>query len=437
MLNSSCLLIIWLFGLISGFNLMITGNTLNYWLAKENIALQTIGILSFITLPYSINFLFAPIFDTLKIKYFSKILGHRLSWICLTGLALVFFVYVLSFLNPNDNLLLFASISLIISFFASVQDTILSAFRTEIVNKEALGFASGIYIFGYRIGMLLAGSGAIYLSIYLTFNEIYKIFAGLVFIYLILLIVVARHIIDVSPCHSHESGNLGNNPNKNEFFIKRYYNYFKNSISSYTLRLSLDSCFRRNDISLSSFIILILIFLILYRLPDNFINVMINPFLLHLKYDAFEIASVGKFLGVIGAMIGGLLGGYIMKKRSILNSMLFFGIIHALAHMLFIILELYGKNSALLFITIGLESITGGMTMTAYIAFISSLCQGKFRATQYSFFSSMMGISRSIFPIVSGYIVVNLGWQNFFLFTTIITIPSLLILLKIKNKLEQ
>ncbi len=433
MLNNSRLCIIWLFGLISGFNLMITGNTLNYWLAKEDIALQTIGILSFITLPYSINFLLAPIFDAVQIKYLNKIFGHRLSWICLTSTALIFLIYIFSFLDPRINLVLFTFTALIISFFSAAQDTILSALRTEIVPKESLGFTSGIYIFGYRVGMLLAGSGAIYLSIYFAFNEIYKIFAGLVFIYLILLILASRYtnsfgLVEEKICHSRGSGNPENNQNKNEFFIKRYYSNF--------LKIFLDSRFRGNDISLVYFIILILIFLVLYRLPDNLINVMINPFLLHLEYDAFEIASVGKFWGVVGAIIGGLLGGFIMKHKNILNSIFLFGIIHALGHILFIFLEINGKNSLLLFITIGIESITGGMTMTAYIAFISLLCQGKFRATQYSFLSSMMGISRSIFPIISGYMVVNFGWQNFFLFTTIITIPSLLILLKIKTKLQ-
>lgn len=409
---SRSVFIIWLFGLISGFNLMITGNTINYWLAKENIALQKIGLLSLITLPYSINFLFAPIFDSLRIKYLDKIFGHRLSWVCLTSTLLVFFVYILSFVKPFDNLLLFAFISLIIAFFSSIQDTILSAFRTEIVNKKSIGFASGIYIFGYRLGMLLANSGAIYLSIYLTFNEIYKIFAILIFTYLILLIVGVKYY------RFNQNKYIEQTTNNNEGTFP----FIRNIL---------------DPIGSISFIILILVFLILYRLPDNFINVMINPFLLHLEYDAFEIASVGKFWGVMGAIVGGLLGGFIMKKQNILDSILLFGIIHALAHIIFIFLKIYGKNSILLFITIGAESITGGMTMTAYIAFISSLCQGKFRATQYSFFSSMMGISRSIFPIISGYIVVNFGWQNFFLFTTIITVPSLMVLLKIKTKLKQ
>ncbi|MGX6959756.1 MAG: AmpG family muropeptide MFS transporter [Rickettsia endosymbiont of Pentastiridius leporinus] len=434
MLNNSNLFIIWLLGFISGFNIMISGNTLNYWLASENIPLQTIGIFAFITLPYSINFILAPIFDTVRIKYLDKIFGHRLSWICLTSISLVLFTYFLSLINLKNDLLLFGIIALIISFFSSTQDTILSAFRTEIVNKETTGFASGIYTFGYRIGMLLAGSGAIYLSIYLTFNEIYKIFAFLIFIYLILLILAAKYAsLCYSPVDRHcEQSKTARQSRKIIKMLRILLDCF--------VELELHSNSSRNDkknnISLLSFIALILVFLILYRLPDNFINVMINPFLLHLGYDEFEIASVGKFLGIISAIIGGLLGGFIMKKKDLLSSMFFFGIIHALAHILFVILEMYGKNSALLFITIGAESITGGMAMTAYIAFISSLCHGKFRATQYSFLSSMMGISRSIFPVISGYIVVNSGWQNFFFFTTIITIPSLLILLKIKTKLQ-
>jgi PAT family beta-lactamase induction signal transducer AmpG len=180
----------------------------------------------------------------------------------------------------------------------------------------------------------------------------------------------------------------------------------------------------------------IIIFLILYRLPDNFINMMINPFLIHIGYNELEIASTGKFFGSISAIIGGLLASLIMKKKNILDSLLIFGMIHAIAHTLFIVQEIYGKNLPLLCITIGFEGVTGGMVMTAYVAFIASICQGKFRATQYSFFSSMMGFSRSIFPALSGYIVVQFGWQSFFTFITIATIPSLVLLMKIRYILK-
>ncbi|WP_341748616.1 AmpG family muropeptide MFS transporter [Candidatus Tisiphia endosymbiont of Sialis lutaria] len=409
MLTPSKLFIIWLFGLTSGFTLMITGNTLNYWLAKENIDLQSIGMFAVIVIPYSINFLWAPIFDTVKLGWLSKLLGHRLSWICLIQILLALAIFLLSTMDPNHSLILFALVGLIISFLSSAKDTVLGAFRTEIIAKESQGAASGIYIFGYRIGMLISGSGAIYLSSYLGWNNVYKIFAISVLVCSAILVVSILRL-------------------KHDLISQTYQDYKVNS-----------SNFIQNILRpVVSFylIFLIIIFLILYRLPDNFIGMMINPFLIHIGYNEFEIASAGKFFGIISAIIGGLIASSVMRKKNILDSLLIFGVIHAIAHTLFILQEIYGKNLPLFFITTGFESITGGMTMTAYIAFIASICQGKFRATQYSFFTSMMGFSRSIFPALSGYIVVQFGWQNFFTFIIITTIPSLLLLLKISSLLK-
>jgi PAT family beta-lactamase induction signal transducer AmpG len=181
------------------------------------------------------------------------------------------------------------------------------------------------------------------------------------------------------------------------------------------------------------FITLIVAFLILYRLSDNFIAQMINPFLINIGYDEIEVASVGKFFGILGSIIGGLAASLVMKNRTITDSLLIFGLFHAIAHSFFIIQEIYGKNIVILFFVIGFESITGGMTMAAYIALIASLCQGKFRATQYSFLSSMMGLSRSVLPTISGYIVYDFGWQAFFIFTTLAAFPSLFLIGYIKS----
>ncbi len=409
MLTPSKLFIIWLFGLTSGFTLMITGNTLNYWLAKENIDLQSIGMFAVIIIPYAINFLWAPIFDTIQLGWLSKLLGHRLSWICLLQILLAFAIFLLSTMNPHHSLILFALVGLIISFLSSAKDTVLGALRTEIIAKESQGAASGIYIFGYRIGMLISGSGAIYLSSYLGWNNIYKIFAISILVFSAILVVSILQL-------KHD-------------LIPQTYPDHKVNISNFVQNIL-------SPVGSFSLIFLIIIFLILYRLPDDFISMMINPFLMHIGYNEFEIASAGKFFGIISTIIGGLIASSVMRKKNILDSLLIFGVIHAIVHTLFILQEIYGKNLPLFFITTGFESVTGGMTMTAYIAFIASICQGKFRATQYSFFSSMMGFSRSIFPALSGYIVVQFGWQNFFTFIIITTIPSLLLLLKISSLLK-
>ena len=149
--------------------------------------------------------------------------------------------------------------------------------------------------------------------------------------------------------------------------------------------------------------------------------------------NEFEISTAGKLFGITSAMIGGLIASHIMKKKNLYDSLLMFGSIHAAAHILFVVQEIYGKNIYLLFVITGFESVSGGMSMAAYIAFIASLCRGKFRATQYSFLSSMMGLSRSIFPAISGYIVSSLGWSAFYIFTTLATVPSLIMILYLKK----
>ena len=181
------------------------------------------------------------------------------------------------------------------------------------------------------------------------------------------------------------------------------------------------------------YILIILLFLVLYRLPDNFINMMINPFLLHIGYNDFEIATAGKFFGITAAIIGGLLAGYLMKYFTIFESLIFFGVLHGFAHILFIIQEVYGRNIYIFFLVTGFESITGGMTMAAYIAYIASLCRGQFKATQYSFLTSMMGLSRSILPSISGYIVITIGWNMFFLFAGVASILPIILVLYLKR----
>lgn len=399
--------IAFIFGFISGFILLISGNTLNFWLAESKIDITAIGLFSLISLPYAINFLWAPLLDKVKLPIITNIFGQRLSWIYFLQILLATSVYILSFYSLN-NLLGFAFWALIVSFFSATGDTALGALRTEIINPEKQKTTAGIYIFGYRIGMLLSSSGAIFLSSILSWQEIYKLFAIIILFFPLLL----HFIIQFLPSISKTGKSL-------DYIITA-----KAGIQHDTIKTSR---WLPHLISKKSLFYL-LSFLILYRLPDNFINVMINPFLLSTGFKAIEIASVGKFLGILAAILGGFIASFIMKERSIYSSLIIFGIIHATAHSMFIVQDLAGYNLALLFIVMGFESITGGMTMAAYMAFIGSLCHGTYRATQYAFLTSMMGLSRSILPGLAGFIVEEYGWSLFYLFTSLAAIPSIVIL---------
>jgi PAT family beta-lactamase induction signal transducer AmpG len=388
-------------GFISGFILLISGNTLNFWLAETGLDITSIGLFSLISLPYAINFFWAPLLDKIRLPFFAKLFGHRSAWIYCLQILLAISVYMLSLPSIQLSLVSFAFCAFIVAFLSATGDTAIGALRTELLSVEEQKKTAGIYILGYRIGMLLSSSGAIFLSAILSWQEIYQLFS-----YVILTFPFLLHFV----CKNYQ--------------IKKSDNSLK-FISFSKLSKQFGS---------PRFVVYLLLFLVLYRMPDNFINVMINPFLLQLGYKAGEIASVGKFLGIMVAILGGFIASFIMHKRSIYNSLMIFGIIHAIAHSMFIAQDIVGYNLTLLFIVMGFESVTGGMTMAAYMAFIGSLCHGPYRATQYAFLTSMMGLSRSILPGLSGFIVEEYGWSLFYLFTSVAAIPSILLVRYLKDK---
>ncbi len=389
--------VIFLCGFISGFALLISGNTLNFWLSSVGVDIKLVGIFAMVSVPYAINFIWAPLLDRLRIPILSRLLGQRLSWIVVLQVALAASIYLLGLQNPENDLLRVAIYASLVSFLSSTQDIAIGALRSEVIEPSKQGQVAGTYTLGYRLGMLLASSGAIFCSNYFSWQDIYKIFALITLSFPIILIAsLARLKIQK---------NLDNHIVKGSFI--------KNAMGS---------------LGSPYYIATIMVFLVLYRLPDNFIYVMINPFLLQTGFDAIEIATVGKFLGALAAIIGGLIASFMMRKTSTINAMLYFGIVHAVAHSMFIIQNAVGYNLPLLFVVMGFESITGGMAMAAYIGFITSLCGGRYRATQYAVLSSMMGFSRSILPGISGFIVSEYGWQFFFLFTSVATIPSIVML---------
>lgn len=420
-------------GLMSGFAIMISGSTLNFWLSSKQMDIKTIGVFSLILIPYAINFLWAPIFDAIKLPILRKRFGQRISWLVVLQISLSCVIYILSLISPKENVLLFGIIALCISFFASAQDSVLGALRTELLSPEEQGSVSGTYIFGYRLGMFLSGYVAIYFSEYIDFGTIYEIFSLVILIFPIILIFTYSKV-DLEATYSKPSQSL-NILDGDDF---SHSSSDKDSKKTIFQKLHITNIvdFLKNILSpvgSAWFILLAIIFLVTYRLPDNFIVTMINPFLLELGYKATEIATVGKLFGLISAIIGGLIASYIMKRKNIIDSLVLFGVLHAAAHLLFLLQGYYGKNIPLLYVVIGFEGTTSGMSMAAYIGFIASLCHGKFRATQYAFFSSMMGFSRAILPSASGYFVSSFGWDIFFIFTSIAALPPLFLAVYLKR----
>ncbi|WP_371222430.1 MFS transporter [Orientia tsutsugamushi] len=398
---------IWLLGFISGFTLLINSNTLNFWLASEGISKSNIGLFSIIFLPYSINFLWAPLLDSKKIICLSSLLGHRISWLVIIQLLLAISIFTMSHLSPATELYTISIVAFIISVLSSTQNVILGAIRSSIVQSNKQGLFSGVYIFGYRVAMIISGSGAMYYSTVISWKSIYQIFSLIIILFSIILIVSAKEF-NHTDSNNLQIENIQLQINKSPMSLAFFFTELTKHIGSFRT------------------VLVLLVFLIVCRIPDNFIWTMLNSFFLEIGFTAKEIAFAGKFLGTISAICGGLIASRIMHKITILDGLIYFGFLHAISHSCFIILDVFGKNLSILVIVNIFESLTGGMVMSSYIALISSLCKGYYRSTQYSFLSSMMGISR-IFPVIAGYIIEAIGWRWFFVIVTINAILAVIL----------
>lgn len=393
---------VWILGFMSGFNLLLTGSTLNFWLASNKIDKSTIGLFSAVSLPYAVNFFWAPYLD----KCIETYKGQTVS-VLIIYLLLALSILAISNINPSTNLYLFSLSALVISFFSTTGDIALGGIRSELLENKEHGPAGGIYNFGYRIGMTTSGSFAIYLSSFLSWKNIYTL-SGIIVICLVS--VLCYFIQYYKTAITRDNQILGN---KNKSLVMLF-----------------------NHLGGNSTLIIILTFLVLYRLSDNFIGQMLNVFLLELNYNALEIATTGKLWGTIGVILGSIIGGILMTKIKISKSLIYFGLIHAFAHIFLIIHNMVGKNYLLFFCTTTIESITCGMSMSAYMGLITNICKGPYKATQYALLTSMMGVSRAILPAISGVLVNSFGWSIFFIITIIITIPGLLLVPYFSKKID-
>lgn len=420
-------------GFISGFLLLITGNTLNFWLSKYGASYETIGLFSLVSVPYAFNFLWAPIFDRVKLNILPFNLHYRVKWLLILHLCGASAVFFLSFVSPVESTFLAATLAIFISFFNSSQDIVLNAYRSELTPQNKLAKTSGTYIFGYRLGMIVSGPLVIAISKYLTFQQIYLILSLVYLTFPIGILFLSsrypehqtRHP-ELQPRHPElDSGSPLTQEDPGS--IKARMTNVSNSDSS------LYSIFK--NIGPLSVIFGLLSFLALYRIGDNFISVMINPFLLNEGFTEFQIAYYGKLCGIIGSAFGGIVASNVIDNKNLTRCLIWFGILHSFSHLSYIGIIYSGNENVALVLATIFDSVTGGMTMAAYIALISCLCKGKYRTTQYAIFSAMMGVSRTILPSIAGYIVWIGNWHIFFMISVVLIIPSLIILKSLESSI--
>jgi PAT family beta-lactamase induction signal transducer AmpG len=382
-----------LLGFASGMPLFLTSRTLQAWMTVEGVDLASIGLLSLVSLPYSIKFLWAPFLD----RYIPPFLGRRRGWLVVTQIGLTIAIAIMSLQQPKQALQLFAINAVVIAFFSASQDIAFDAYRTDILTEWETGAGAAIGVLGYRIALLVTGSLALILADRISWQGVYLCLAGLMALNIIFSIWSPEPILQEPP-----PTNLAQ-----------------------AITLPFQEFFQRLGI-VKGF--LVLVFIVLYRLGDSLVNNMVTPFLLQIGFTQTDIGAIQGGMGLIATIVGALLGGVVLSRLGINRSLWIFGILQAFSNLVYFLLAQLGQNYQFMVLAINIENLCSGLATSAFVAFLMSLCNQRFSATQFALLSSLMAFSRDILVAPAGIFAKEIGWPGFFLFTLLAAVPGLVLL---------
>ncbi len=389
---SGRMLVALLMGFSCGMPLLLTITVLQAWMTEEGVDLTVIGLMALVGLPYTIKFFWAPFMD----RYTLPFLGRRRGWLLTAQLALALAIAGVGLTDPASSPWMVAVAAFLVTFFSASQDIVVDAYRREDLSDEELGLGSSLYVNGYRLGMLLASGGGLILADYIPFSSVYLIMAGCM-----LPGVLTTLLAPEPPLPPGAPRRL------REAVIDPLTEYFSREGALW-----------------------ILAFILLYKIGDTMASAMTTPFYLDIGFSKTEIGAVVKLFGFWATVVGSLVGGVIMLRLGINRSLWIFGVLQGISTAGFAFLAHVGHSIPLLSGVIAFENLSGGMGTAAYVAFMASITNKRFTATQYALLSSLMGVPRVIASAPTGFLAKHVGWEGFFIACTLIAIPGMLLLFK-------
>ena len=389
-------------GFSSGLPLALIASTLQAWFASSGIDVVTIGILSLIGQPYVYKFLWSPIFD----RYMLPFLGRRRGWLLVCQALLALGVFTVAFLDPLDEPLLIGILAFFIAFFSASQDILIDAYRTELLQPHERGAGVSLYNTGYRVALLVAGGGALILADQIGWQTTFIIMAGLLALQLFVTLWAKE------PTHEQHPETL------RHAVIHPFQDFFKRKMA-----------------------VMILLFIVLYKLTDVVTLSLGSKFLIDLGFSLTTIGAVYKGIGLIATLTGALLGGFLMMRTTLYRSLLSFGLLQTFSNLTFAWLAIVGSSLSVLTIAVATESFCSGLATTAFVAFLMSLCNKRYTATQYALFSSLAVFGRTYIGPFAGLLAKHLQveanpahWAVFYIWAFAVGFPGLLLLMWLHKK---
>ncbi|ABV79810.1 AmpG [Rickettsia bellii OSU 85-389] len=404
------LLGILLLGLISGFTFNLIFFTVPYQLSEARYTTDIIGLISLAAFPYCLKVVWSPFIDKYSIPFLCSKFGARRGWAIASQLCLILAMTRFLSFSPCDNIYITATILFIISFCVATQDIVLDAYRIERpTSKKELSLAFTFGSIGFRLGMLLGSVGALYISVIFDWSTVYKLAICITFLGPMIVLCIKE---PKPKQKSHRTKDLIN--------LKQYFEVIKSSIISL-----------KNE---QQHLLLIMLFVFLYKAADSIPMAMSSPLLLDLSFTTHEIAFIYKAYGLLIMIVGGALGGILSTKIGILRSVLTGGIIQLLSPLMFMILAIVGYNVKIFIITITTQNFCIGFAGTIISIYFANLCNSEFIATQYSIIASFSSVSRIVLAALGGICAKYLPWSLFFFCNTLFSMLFILVFFKVYGK---
>jgi PAT family beta-lactamase induction signal transducer AmpG len=399
-INNKNLLSILLLGFSSGFPLALLTGTLTARYTEAGLSIMTIGALSLIQLPYLLKPLWAPLVDRFKLLPMAR----RRSWLLLTQILIALSLFVMSAIKAAVHPALLAYVALGVAFFAASFDISYDAYRTDLLPEHERGAGAAMVALGYRLALLVSGAFALVLANYIGFRVTYLIMAVIM---LSLTVVTA----------------LSADPNNDRHIATGLKNIWRDPLA--------DLFKRRN-------LILLLVFIVLYKLCDAFALSLSTTFLLRgLHFSLATIGAAMKTVSLVATLLGALLGGYMMRYISLWQALFYFGILQALSNSGYLLLAIIGKHFYVMIGAVFIEYFAGGLVAVAFVAYLTSMCNTKFSATQYALLSALASLGRVLVGPVAAISEVHYGWVGYFIISILLGLPPLVLLLVWRQKISQ
>ncbi|MEL7186251.1 MAG: MFS transporter [Pseudomonadota bacterium] len=407
-------LVIFLLGFSAGLPFALVYSTLTAWLETAAIDRSTISTFAWLGFAYSFKVVWAPIIDSARIPMLTNWLGRRRAWMLVAQLSIGVALLMLSGMNPATDIKMFAIVAFAVAFSSATQDIIVDAYRIECAEIRMQGVLAAAYQYGYRVALIFSMGGALILSDYFSWGVVYQIMAMMMVIGLLATLWADEPEVRTEQFKA-PAGSI----------LKKTTAWFAHAVAE---------PFGDFVTRFGQFAIVLIVFVSLYRISDYVLGILANPFYLDIGYTGTQIGLIAKTYGAWVTIVGIALGGWTVVKYGVARCLVTATVLIAATNLFFAVMVIVGPEEWMLAVTITADNIAQGFGGTVLIAYLSSLVNAKFTATQYALLSSIM----SLFPkFVAGYagnVQESVGWLGFFLYAAALGVPAIILAIYISKR---